>query len=122
MAERTILASFFSEAEAKQAANEIRALGVEVAQVDELHAYSPIGPNREAFLISGKIPSLASITLNTIPESKDSAALLAADPAASGMADGEGNITGRNYLLTAICPEDQVDPAVQIIKARNGYT
>jgi hypothetical protein len=122
LAERTILASFYSEAEAKQAANEIQALGVEVAQVDELHAYSPIEPNRDAFLISGKIPSLASITLNTVPDSRDSGALLAADPSASGMADGEGNVTGRNYLLTAICPENLVDTAVRVIRACNGYT
>jgi hypothetical protein len=122
MGERTVLASFYSLPEANHAADKVHALGVEVAQVDELHAYGGDIPQRRAFPISGDIPSLASLTLNTEVSSRDAGVLLAADPSASGMSDGQGNITGRNYLLTVVCPEKQVEPVVQIIKDCNGYT
>jgi len=122
MRERTVLASFYSEPEAQQAASQIHAMGVEVAQIDELHAYGGVTPNRRFYPISGDIPSLAELSLNAQVLSKDASVLLAADPAASGMADGRSNITGRNYLLTVICPEPLVDKAVQVIRTANGYT
>ncbi len=122
MVERTVLASFYSEPEAKQAADEIKQLGVETTQVDQLHAYGGILPEKRLFPISGNIPSLASLTLNTIPSSRDKSVLMAADPAASGMSDGQGNITGRNYLLTVVCPNEIVDQVVQIIRNNRGYT
>jgi hypothetical protein len=122
MRERTILSSFYSEAEANQAAQQIRDLGVEVAKVDQLRAYSGPIPERRAFPISGHIPSLSSLTLNTEVSSRDWGILLAADPAASGMTDGQDNITGRNFLLTVVCPEDRVEECVRVIKECNGYT
>jgi hypothetical protein len=122
MRERTILASFYSEAEADRAAQKIHDLGVEVAQVDQLRAFAGPMPARKAFPISGQIPSLSSLTLNTEVPSRDWGVLLAVDPSASGMADGQDNITGRNYLLTVICPEDKVEECVRIIKECNGYT
>lgn len=122
MSERTVLASFYSLAEASKAADKVHAVGIEVAQVDELHAYPGSAPERDTFPISGDIPSLASLTLNTEVSSRDTGILLSADPAASGMSDGQGNVTGRNYLLTVVCPEAQVEQVVQIIKDGNGYT
>lgn len=122
MAERTVLSSFYSEADAKRAERQIQSLGIEVTQVSELHAYPGDMPDRRAFPISGKIPSLASLTLNTDPSSRDAGVLLAADPAASGMTDGADNVTGRNFLLTVVCPEAQVEQVVNIIKDCGGYT
>ncbi len=122
MRERTILASFYSEAEANKAAQQIHDQGVEVAQVDQLRAYAGPMPARRAFPISGHIPSLSSLTLNTEVSSRDWGILLAVDPAASGMSDGQDNITGRNFLLTVVCPEDKVEDCVRIIKECNGYT
>jgi hypothetical protein len=123
MGERTVLASFYSAPEASKAAEQVHALGIEVAQVDELHGYSGVIPERRAFPITGRIPSLASLTLDTEVSSRDAGVLLAADPSASGMSGGSGNNTGaRNYLLTVISPEDHVEQVVQIIKDCNGYT
>ncbi|MCL6637899.1 MAG: hypothetical protein K6T26_08120 [Alicyclobacillus sp.] len=122
MSERTILSSFLSEADAQQAAERIQALGVNVTQVDELHAFSGSPPPRRAFPISGKIAGLSSLTLNTVPLSRDASILLAADPSASGMADGADRVTGRNWLLTVVCPEELVDQAVAIIRESGGYT
>lgn len=122
MVERSVLASFYSESEALHAADEIKQLGVEITQVDQLHAYGGIIPEKRLFPISGNIPSLASLALNTLPSSRDTSVLLAADPSASGMSDGEGNITGRNYLLTVVCANELVDQVVQIIRNNKGYT
>lgn len=122
MSERTVLASFYSSDEATKAQKEIQQMGIEVAQVDQLHAYQGTDPNRDAFLISGKIPSIANVTLGTNPMSRDAGILLGADPAASGMSDGDGNITGRNYLLTVVCNEVKVDSVVDCIKRCNGFT
>ncbi|MCL6441969.1 MAG: hypothetical protein K6T83_00655 [Alicyclobacillus sp.] len=121
MSERTVLASFYSAADAKQAAEQIHALGIEVAQVDTLHAHPGVESDVDSFLISGDIPSLSAITLNTLG-SRDANVLLAADPSASGMGDGQDNVTGRNYLLTVVSPESQVDEVVRVIKACGGYT
>jgi len=122
MAERTVLASFYSRKEAEDAATEIKQIGVDVTAVDELHAYNGFIPEKRTFPISGDIPSLASLTLNTNFSSRDSNVLLAADPAASGMSDGQDNITGRNFLLTVVCPEQQVEEVVDIIRKHHGYT
>lgn len=117
-----MLASFLSRADALDAAKRIQALGIKVTQVDQLHAYPGTDPVRDSFIFSGEIPSLASITLSTTPTSRDAGVLMATDPAASGMADGEGNITGRNWLLTVVCPENAVDKVVEIIRMCNGLT
>ncbi|GMA50776.1 hypothetical protein GCM10025857_21330 [Alicyclobacillus contaminans] len=123
MRERTILASFYSGAEAQKAADHIQAMGVETVQVDQLHAlggWTP--PDRRYHPITGDVPSLSTLTLNTEPRTRDAGVLLAVDPAASGMSDGQGNITGRNFLLTVVCPEPLVDKAVEVIRTCNGYT
>lgn len=123
MSERSVLASFLTAHDANLAASQIHdKLGVEVAKVDELHGLGGLDPDIESYPISGEIPSLAALTLDTQPRSRDAGVLLAADPSASGMSDGQGNITGRNFLLTVVCKEEQVEPVVQIIKGCNGYT
>jgi len=122
MSERTVLSSFYSQSDAEAAAIQIHELGVETVQVDELHRYPTHSVSRPLYTISGDIPSLASLTLHSTPYSRDAAVLLATDPSASGMADGRDNITGRNFLLTVVCPENDVESVVSIIKSTNGYT
>ncbi|MCL6631756.1 MAG: hypothetical protein K6T63_03910 [Alicyclobacillus herbarius] len=123
MKERTVLASFFSESDANQAADRIHNLGVKTTQVAQLHT-GGFGDEGRPIPIAGKIQSLASLTLQA-DTSRDAAVLLAADPSASGMADtAEGpSVSGeRNFLLTVVCPEEKVEEVVQIIKECNGYT
>jgi len=122
LSDRTVLASFYSAEEAKQAVQQIKQLGIEVAQIDELHAFAGTMPKRQSFIISGDIPSLAALTLNTPVSSRDAGVLLAADASASGMTDGQDNVTGRNYLMTVVCPELKVEQVVSHIKMCNGYT
>lgn len=124
MSTRTILASFYTESEANQARDKVQSLGAEAAEVDSLHPSGQPDRTLEAYAISGKIPSLANLTLHTSVSSRDAGVLLAADPSASGLAtpDIDDPVTGRNFLLTVICPEPLVDQAVDIIKQCNGYT
>lgn len=122
MPERTVLSSFYTQEEAKKAAERIEGIGVETTKVDELHAFGGIHAEQHAFPITGDIPSLASITLDTSIRSRDAGIMLAADPSASGMADREGNDIGRNWLLTVVCEDALVEEVVQIIKDGNGYT
>ncbi|GGI95198.1 hypothetical protein GCM10010885_01000 [Alicyclobacillus cellulosilyticus] len=122
MNERTVLASFLCEEDARRAEAEIRALGVHVTQVDDLAGVPGRPPDRDSFLISGDFPGLASITLGRTGQGPDAAALLAAHPAASGMADGADIITGRNVLLTVVCPEALTEQVVRVIRACGGST
>lgn len=122
MSERTVLASFVTQEEAEAAQRVIQELGVDTAQVDQRHKFAPHVPLRESFLISGKIGSLASVTLDEQPSSKDASVMLAADPSASGMAAHSDDGPAHNYILTVICDDHLVDPVVQIIKDGNGYT
>jgi len=122
MGERSVLASFYSQEEAQHAATQIKQLGIEVASVDELHAYGGVAPAKRSFPLSGEIPSLASLTENAAVSSRDAGVLLAASPAASGMSGSDDASTGRNYLLTVVCPNQQVQQVVQMIKNCHGYT
>lgn len=122
MTERTVLSSFYSRPEAEAVSEHIKALGIEVAQVDELHVYPNPYPTRRNYPISGDIPSLANLTLGANPTSRDASILMASDPSASGMADGPDESIGRNYLLTVICDSKQIDEVVKFIKDGNGYT
>lgn len=120
--ERSVLASFHSEPEAEKARKQIERLGVAATQVAHFSAYGRPDSDDAVYAISGDIPSLANLTLDVNVSSRDAGILMGADPAASGMSDGGGRITGRDWLLTVVCNEEKVEQVVQIIKACNGYT
>ena len=122
MGERSVLASFKCETDAKKAADQVKRLGIEVAQIAELHAVGNRLSDRDSYLISGEIPSLAAITLNANPRTRDISVMMATDPSASGMADRSDIMAERNYLLTVVCPDEQVEEVVAIIKSCDGYT
>lgn len=122
MGERSILSSFLTEDDAQTAAQKVKDLGIEVAKVDPLRT---LGPDIHSFPITGNLPSLASLTLDVSPSSHEDGVLLAADPSASGMSDGDDtrdDMARRNYLLTVVCDDSLVDEAVSVIKACKGYT
>ncbi|QSO50894.1 hypothetical protein JZ785_18685 [Alicyclobacillus curvatus] len=122
VSDRTVLSSFFSREEATQAKQKIVRFGVETAKVEERHRYAPQVPLPDAFLITGNISSLATVTLNETPSSDDAKVLLAADPSASGLSGSPDDSAGRNYILTVICEDEKVDKVVQVIRDCNGFT
>lgn len=122
VSDRTVLASFYTSEEANQAKQQMLRFGVETAQVDQRHRYAPLVPLPDAFLITGNISSLVTITSHETPSSDDSKVMLAADPSASGLSGSLDDAAGRNYILTVICKDEKVDKVVQAIRDCNGLT
>lgn len=121
MKERNILAGFFSEEEANKASDQLKQLGFSIVQVDHISLYPGEGVEQVMNPISGEIPSLGSLTLGAdFPSGRDASVLAAADPSASGMADGAHEGVGRNILLTAVVPEDRADEALSVIRSCGG--
>ncbi|RNB83411.1 hypothetical protein EDM56_22365 [Brevibacillus fluminis] len=120
MEERNILAGFFTEEDAEKAAKQLKQKGFETVQVDHIGLFPGDGTDKIMNPISGEIPSLGSLTLAGDFSSKDASILAAANPSASGMADGSHDGVGRTVLLTAVVPEERGDEAVAIIRACGG--
>ena len=118
MKERSILSYFPSSQKAKDAQTELKAMGVEVAQVDRISRYpTDIGDDLYNPL-AGEISSLTNLTQNTAV-SDDAAVLMSSDPAVSGMS-AEDTVGGRPFILTAVTTEEQLEKAVQVIKKHGG--
>lgn len=121
MKERNILAGFRTPDNAEAAAQALRKAGFQTVQVDMVSQYPGDGVEKRMNPISGKIPSLGSLTLGAdFPSGRDSSILAAADPAASGMSDGGQDTLGASVLLTAVVPEDRGDEATGIIRSYGG--
>lgn len=119
--ERNILAGFHTEDEAEKAATALRQAGFSIVQIDRVGQFSGDGNERIMNPISGKIPSLGSMTLaGDFPNGRDASALAAASPDASGMADRGDDDLNRNVLLTCVVPEERGDEATEIIRSYGG--
>ncbi|MBO8165109.1 MAG: hypothetical protein H0Z34_15610 [Brevibacillus sp.] len=120
MKERNILAGFQSADNANKAAEQLRQAGFETVQVEIIDRYPGEGVEQVINPISGKIPSLGNLTLDAdFPSGRDASVLAAADPSASGMADGGQDRNG-SVLLTAVVPEERGDEAAEIIRSFGG--
>jgi hypothetical protein len=120
MKERNILAGFHGLDDAEKAAEQLRKAGFQTVQVDPLQQYPGEGVVQVINPITGRIPSLGTLTLGAdFPSGRDASVLAAADPSASGMADAP-YADDATVLLTAVVPEERGDEAVQIIRAHGG--
>ncbi|KWX88171.1 hypothetical protein AMQ83_08490, partial [Paenibacillus riograndensis] len=71
--------------------------------------------------LTGDIPSLATMTLNSTPDTRSAGILAAADASASGMSHGgEGGPTGRDILLTVVLDSGVFDQALSLIEEAGG--
>jgi hypothetical protein len=95
----SVLSSFRSREEAKGAMKKILTLGIGQDAVQ-----------------------VAALAGDESANSRDASVLRAADPVNSGMADGKGMVTGYNWLLTVIAPENLVERVVRIVKENGGFT
>ncbi|PWI57926.1 hypothetical protein [Sulfoacidibacillus thermotolerans] len=118
---RAVLSSFRSREEAEGAAKKIHSLGIRDVAINEI-TEGPFEGEEIRNPLSGDIPSLAILTGNTRSTSLNQRIAKAADPVSSGMADGFGIVTGYNWGLTVVAPENLVDRVVHIIKSAGGYT
>ncbi|HEU4962477.1 MAG TPA: hypothetical protein VFV52_01260 [Bacilli bacterium] len=120
---QAILAYFNSPDDAQIAAERVQhELDIEDVQIDRISAQPNSEPTQRVMNpITGNIASHASLIQGTDSLSgKSPGILLGSDPVVSGMSGGDGNITGRDILLTVVCPKAQLDQALSIINECGG--
>lgn len=121
MAEKNILAYFHSPEQAEGIASKLNALRAITVQVDRFSRYPGEGMNNIMNPLTGNIASLATLTQGAEISSRDEGILIAADPSASGMSDGgDGGVTGRDILLTAVVDESVYEQALRVIEQGGG--
>ncbi|MFD2170570.1 hypothetical protein [Tumebacillus lipolyticus] len=120
---QSILAYFNSpdQAEkAKQGMLEQLDLTDETCQIDRISAQPGDATEQVINPINASFSSHATLIENLSPTENSSGILLGSDPAVSGMSDGTGMLSGRDTLLTVVCPADKLDRALQIIEQNGG--
>lgn len=118
---KTVIAYFKTREEAEAAEHKLQALRALDTSVNTFGRYpgdAEVGP---IAAISGDISSLASLTLNANVDSRDAGILLAADPGASGLAAGAQTVTGHNFVLSAVVPEEAHHQALRAVEESGGY-
>lgn len=118
--QRSILAAFTDMKHAEKAAAELKENGFEMVQVDELQQEPGEPTDAFHYVISGDVPGLANVVLGTSLSSRDAAVLKAADPAASGMADGSRQPLTGQVLLTVVMDKKDESKAEAIIRKHGG--
>lgn len=115
MKDRSILAYFGSEGEASAAVSELTNHGYGTVQLDRISLLPGETSDDAASPLTGDFNSLANLTLGTEDLTDSEGVLLAAHPAASGLAEAEMP-RSTPFLVTVVCPEQRVDEAVKILK------
>lgn len=121
MAEKSVIAYFKTREEAEEAAHKLQALRALDTSVDTFSRFPGAAVTGSVAPVSGDISSLASLTLNANADTRDAGMLLAADPGASGLAGGSPTVTGRNYVLAAVVPEEAHHQALRVVEQSGGY-
>ncbi|WP_150266436.1 hypothetical protein [Paenibacillus tepidiphilus] len=121
MSEKSILAYFKSPEEAEGVSRKLQALRVIDMSIDSFSKYPGNTQYSGNNPLTGDIPSLAVMTLNSSMDSHSAGILAAADASASGMSHGgDGGPTGRNILLTVVIDSEYHDQALRIIEEAGG--
>lgn len=119
--EKNILAYFSSPEKAQEAANKLHALRAIDVSIDRISKTPGEGINHEMNPITGDFSSLTALTSDADVSGRSAGVLLAADVDASGMSDGgQGGLTGKDILLTAVVEEDVHHQALRIIEQAGG--
>ncbi|MEW6045236.1 MAG: hypothetical protein AB1609_01965 [Bacillota bacterium] len=112
---RTVIGSFEQAQDASRAAEALRRAGFEGVQVDRVSQYPGDVPDHPFQPLSGRVESLATLTMGVRSLDPDTGAALAAHPSASGLAAGpSARLTA--YIVTAVVPEARAGEAVRIMK------
>lgn len=121
--EKNILAYFKSPEEAETAARKLQALRAETVSIDRFSRYPGDGFEHRENPRTGDFGSLASLTLDADISDPNPGIILAAGPDASGLSHGgEGMVTGRDILLTAVVDESIHHQALKVVEECGGLT
>lgn len=123
--EISVLATFPSSRRAQEAAEELGANGIKKVQVDRISRYGAKSDEEYNNPLTGR-SSPSSLSLYSADTSEDtskrSRVLLGSDPSVSGYgATDYGQAGGQGFLVTVVCPSDQVDK-VRATIAKHGGT
>lgn len=118
MKEKSILAYFKTPEQAKKAIKQLESLGVVQSDIDRFSKYPGEGYQEFTNPITGKIPSLAKMTLDSDVGGHNAGILAASDVSASGLSDGgQGGPTGHDILLTVVVDEEKFHQALDIVQS-----
>lgn len=121
MSEKNILAYFKSPEAAEAVSRKLQSLRVIDMSIDRFSKYPGGAQYSGNNPLTGDIPSLATMTLNSTLDSHSAGILAAADSSASGMSHGgEGGPTGRDILLTVVLDSEVFDQALSLIEEAGG--
>ncbi|MNO19843.1 hypothetical protein D3C76_95810 [compost metagenome] len=121
MSERSILAYFKSPEEAEAVSRKLQSLRVIDMSINRFSKYPGGAQYSGNNPLTGDIPSLATMTLNSTLDSHSAGILAASDSSASGMSHGgEGGPTGRDILLTVVLDSEVFDQALSLIEEAGG--
>ncbi|RKQ88402.1 hypothetical protein [Brockia lithotrophica] len=118
-AERNLIAYFRTAEDADRVKEALWQLGIDDVRVEPLYA-QPYDDAARPDPMSGRMPSLAGSVLDVDVPSRGTAVLLGADPAVSGMADGEGRVEGWSVVLAAVVPEIHLAHAQELVRRHGG--
>lgn len=116
---QSILGAFQTRELAEKAERKLRDAGYDVVEVDRVSAYPGEDTERLRNPLTGRISSLADLTLGASAEGPNEGILLAAHPSASGMA-GTAGVHERGWLVTVVTDPSKVERVVQIMEACEG--
>jgi len=121
MPEKNILAYFKSPEEAEAVSRKLQSLRVIDMSIDRFGKYPGDQRYSGQNPLTGDIPSLATMTLNSSIDSRSAGILASADVSASGMSHGgDGGPTGRDILLTVVVDSESFDQALRIVEEAGG--
>lgn len=115
----TLLAYFPSRAQAQKARDALAAEGFGELQIDRVSRYGTESASILTNPVTGGFTSLANLTLGSQDAGDDEGALMAADPTASGLAEGVG-VREKGYLLTVVTRHERVNRAREIVEQEGG--
>ncbi|BAS29051.1 hypothetical protein [Limnochorda pilosa] len=114
----TLLAYFPSRAQAERAKRALEGEGFQELQIDRVSRYGTESASILTNPLTGNFTSLANLTLGSQDAGEDEGVLMAADPAASGLAENVG-VREKGYLLTIVTGQERVERA-RVIAEREG--
>lgn len=111
--QKSILAFFPTDTQARQAAAQLNNIGCQDLQVDRISRFSNPVNNRST-------GSISSMVLGDAGYTASHPTLMAADPAVSGMSTGYDLPGGTAFMLTVVTDQEHVQAAVDLIKQQGG--
>jgi hypothetical protein len=119
--DKNILAYFKSPEEAEAVSAKLKAMRVDDFKIDRISRYVGDPVDETMNPLTGNITGLGGLVMDADETTASAGILMAADPSASGMSDGgQGGLTGRDILLTAVIDEKIHEKVLRLVTESGG--